>query len=132
MGETNKPDKSEVGKDDFNNLEFGDIIKINFSPAKGHEQLGYRPALVISNPKSQRALNGIVTVVPITSAKSSFFTRVNIDKCGLETTGDILMDQLKTFDLSERAYKYVEKAPEEILSSCNIIFCAIYENILDV
>ena len=27
----------------------GDIIKVNFNPQAGHEQAGYRPALVISN-----------------------------------------------------------------------------------
>ena len=27
----------------------GDIIKLNFNPQAGHEQAGYRPALVISN-----------------------------------------------------------------------------------
>ena len=27
----------------------GDIIKVSFNPQKGHEQAGYRPAVVISN-----------------------------------------------------------------------------------
>lgn len=27
----------------------GDIIKINFNPQSGHEQAGYRTALIISN-----------------------------------------------------------------------------------
>lgn len=27
----------------------GDIIKVNFNPQKGHEQAGYRPAVVVSN-----------------------------------------------------------------------------------
>ncbi len=27
----------------------GDIIKVNFNPQSGHEQAGYRPALVVSN-----------------------------------------------------------------------------------
>ena len=54
-------------KESFKNLEFGDIIKISFSPSKGHEQRGYRPGLVISDPIIQKQLNGIVTVVPITT-----------------------------------------------------------------
>ena len=28
-------------------VKLGDIIKINFNPNKGHEQAGYRPALVL-------------------------------------------------------------------------------------
>jgi len=122
---------SKLDKNNHNNLEFGDIIKINFSPAKGHEQKGYRPGLVISDPITQKELNGIVTVVPITSSARFFFTRVNLDKYNINTKGDILMDQVKVLDLSEREYDFIEKAPKEALIQCNIIFNAIYEKLLD-
>lgn len=123
---------SRLNKNDFNNLEFGDIIKINFSPSRGHEQKGYRPALVISDPITQRELNGIVIAVPITNSISTFFTRVNLDEYNIQTKGDILMDQVKALDLSERSYEFVEKAPGEVLNKCNIIFNAIYEKMLDL
>ncbi len=121
----------KLDKNDFNNLEFGDIIKINFSPSKGHEQEGFRPGLVISDPITQKELNGIVTVVPITNSTSTFFTRVNLDDYNIQTKGDILMDQIKALDLSERQYEFIEKAPKEVLSKCNIIFNAIYEKMLN-
>lgn len=121
-----KPDKNN-----YNYLEFGDIIKINFSPSKGHEQRGYRPGLVISDPVTQKELNGIVTVVPITNSISTFFTRVNLDEYNIQTKGDILMDQIKALDLSERQYEFIEKAPKKVLSKCNIIFNAIYEKMLN-
>lgn len=123
---------SLVDKNNYNNLEFGDIIKINFSPSKGHEQKGFRPGLVISDPITQKELNGIVTVVPITNSVSSFFTRVNLDEYELQTKGDILIDQIKALDLSERKYEYIEKAPKEVLKRINIIFNAIYEKLLDL
>ncbi|WP_129723481.1 type II toxin-antitoxin system PemK/MazF family toxin [Xylanivirga thermophila] len=122
---------NELDKNNFNNLEFGDIIKINFSPSKGHEQRGYRPGLVISDPITQKELNGIVTVVPITNSTSTFFTRVNLDEYNIETKGDILMDQIKVLDLSERQFEFIEKAPKEVLSKCNVIFNAIYEKMLN-
>ena len=122
---------NKLDKSNYNNLEFGDIIKINFSPSKGHEQRGYRPGLVISDPITQKELNGIVTVVPITNSTSTFFTRVNLDKYNIQTKGDILMDQVKVLDLSERQYEFIERAPKEALSKCNIIFNAIYEKLLD-
>lgn len=122
---------TKSNKNNYNNLEFGDIIKINFSPSKGHEQKGYRPGLIISDPVTQKELNGIVTVVPITNSISTFFTRVNLDEFKLETKGDILMDQIKVLDLSERKYEFIEKAPKEVLSKCNIIFNAIFEKLLD-
>ena len=122
---------TKLDKNNYNNLEFGDIIKINFSPSKGHEQKGYRPGLVISDPITQKELNGIVTVVPITNSTSTFFTRINLDKYNIQTKGDILMDQVKVLDLSERQYEFIEKAPKEVLSKCNIIFNAIYEKLLN-
>jgi len=30
-------------------IEQGDIITLSFDPARGHEQKGHRPALVVSN-----------------------------------------------------------------------------------
>ena len=122
---------TKLDKNNYNNLEFGDIIKINFSPSKGHEQKGYRPGLVISDPITQKELNGIVTVVPITNSTSTFFTRINLDKYNIQTKGDILMDQVKVLDLSEREYEFIEKAPKEVLSKCNIIFNSIYEKLLN-
>lgn len=121
----------KTDKNNYSNLEFGDIIKINFSPSKGHEQKGYRPGLVISDPVTQKELNGIVTVVPITNSISTFFTRVNLDEFNIGTKGDILMDQVKVLDLSEREYEFIERAPKEVLNKCNIIFNAIYEKLLD-
>ncbi len=119
----------ESHKNNYNNLKFGDIIKINFSPSKG--QKGFRPGLIISDPITQKELNGIVTVVPITNSVSTFFTRVNLDEYKLETKGDILMDQVKVLDLSEREYEFIEKVPKSVLSKCNTIFNAIYEKLLD-
>jgi len=124
--------KINMDKSNYNNLECGDIIKISFSPARGHEQRGYRPGLVISDPITQKELNGIVTLVPITNSTSTFFTRVNLDEYNLQTKGDILVDQIKALDLSERDYIFIEKAPPEVLVKCNIIFNAIYEKILSV
>jgi mRNA interferase MazF len=121
---------TKLDKNNYYDLEFGDIIKINFSPLKGHEQKGYRPGLVISDPVTQKELNGIITVVPITNSTSTFFTRVNLDRYNITTKGDILMDKVKVLDLSEREFEFIEKAPKEILNKCNIIFNAIYEKLL--
>jgi mRNA interferase MazF len=122
---------ANIDKSKFNNLEFGDIIKINFSPSKGHEQKGYRPGIVISDPIKQKELNGLVTVAPITSNTSNFFTRVNLDIYKNQINGDILIDQIKVLDLSIRDFKFIEKAPKDVLEKCSVIFSAIYEEILN-
>ena len=120
----------KAGKSNYYNLECGDIIKIYFSPSQGHEQKGCRPGLVISDPITQKELNGLITVAPITGSTSTFFTRVNLDKYNIRTKGDILVDQIKVLDLSKRRYTFIEKAPQEVLSRCNLIFNAIYEKLL--
>ena len=123
---------SSKDKRNYSNLKFGDLIKINFSPSKGHEQKGYRPGLVISDPATQKELNGLVTVLPITNSISTFFTRVNLDKYNLGIEGDVLVDQVKVLDLSVKQYEYLESAPKEVLEKCKIIFSAIYEKLLNL
>lgn len=43
-----------------------DIIKLDLDPRIGHEQGGWRPALVLS-PKIYNAKTGLAIVVPITN-----------------------------------------------------------------
>ncbi|KRK33321.1 type II toxin-antitoxin system PemK/MazF family toxin [Loigolactobacillus bifermentans] len=49
-------------------LQSGDILMIEFNPAKGTEMKKYRPALVISNDQYQQFFNTVI-VVPISSAE---------------------------------------------------------------
>ena len=49
----------------------GDIIKINFNPNKGHEQAGYRPALVVSNNIYNNQTK-MTIVCPITNTTKVF------------------------------------------------------------
>lgn len=133
----------KTSKTDWRELEFGDIIMINFSPSKGHEQKGYRPGLVLSDPAGQRDLKGLTTVALITKTSKEFFTRVPmneglnedlnevLDEGKNQISGNILMDQIKVLDLNERQFRYIEKASDRVLSSCKEIFCAIYEKFLD-
>ncbi len=114
----------------YRDLGCGDIIAINFSPSKGHEQKGYRPGIVLSDPATQIELGGLTTVAPITNNPREFFTRVPLDEHGMQTTGSILMDQVKVLDLSAREFVYLETAPDEVLSACKEIFEAIYEKLL--
>lgn len=137
--QTKVDDLKGADKSNWWELEFGDIIKISFSPAKGHEQKGYRPGLVISDPASQRELGGLTTVVPISNTQKEFFTRIRLDAGEenaeddeMKTSGSILMDQVKVMDLGERTFTYVEKAPDQVLETCKEIFTAIYEKFLAI
>ena len=117
---------------ELNQLECGDIIKLNFSPTQGHEQDGYRPAMVLTDPKKQdRLLNGMVSVVPITNTKKGFPLHVDLDS-RTKTQGTILMDQHRMVDLKSRGFRYIEKLPADKLEDCKGILEALYEKLLSL
>src|SRR5260370_9886491 len=73
----------------------GHIIKVNFDPQAGHEQAGWRPALVLS-PAAYNKI-GLAIVVPITNQVKGYPFEVPVP-AGLATTGVILSDAVKTVD----------------------------------
>lgn len=91
----------------------GTIIKINFNPQSGHEQAGYRPAVVISNNFfNQKAKLSIVC--PITNTNNHFPLHIPLDE-RTKTTGVILCEHIKSLDLNSRTYQEIEELPKDIL-----------------
>lgn len=91
----------------------GTIIKINFNPQAGHEQAGYRPAVVISNNIfNQKAKLAIVC--PITNTNNHFPLHIPLDE-RTKTTGVILCEHIKSLDLNSRMFQEVENLPKDIL-----------------
>ena len=102
----------------------GDIIKINFNPQKGHEQAGYRPAVVVRNNTFNR-VSKLVFVCPITNSIDNFPLHIKLDTRTV-TTGIILCEHLRSLDIEARDYKIVEKLPKDILQNViDIIFSEI-------
>jgi len=94
-------------------LQQGDIIKTNFDPKSGHEQAGYRPALVVSC----RLYNNVASLVilcPITNTKRGFPLHIPLDE-RTTTTGVVMCEQIKATDISERGHVFVEQVPKDIL-----------------
>ncbi len=104
-------------------LERGDIVWIDFSPTKGHEQSGLRPAVVLSTSK-YHSFTGLILVCPVTSKHKDYFFEVPIE--GPEKRSFALSDQLRTFDIKERVIKKTGKISEteinEILSRASVLF----------
>ena len=97
----------------------GTIIKINFNPQAGHEQAGYRPAVVIrNNIFNEKAKLSIVC--PITNTNNHFPLHIPLDDT-TKTTGVILCEHIKALDLNSRTYQIIENLPKDIL-----------ENVIDV
>ena len=99
----------------------GDIIKLDFSPTKGHEQRGRRPALIVSNATYNKHGRGIVIVCPITNTDRGITIQIKLDH-RTATTGVIMTDQIKALDLSKRNAEYIEHIPLDLLVEvCDIV-----------
>jgi mRNA interferase MazF len=104
----------------------GDIIKIDFSPTAGHEQRGYRPAVVVSNDFAISKTN-VVYVAPITNSLRHFPLHVMLDN-RTETTGEILCEQVKAVDLNARQFELVEHLPGDMLEEVLTRIISQFEN----
>jgi len=99
----------------------GDIIKIDFSPTIGHEQGGYRPAVVVSNNFAISKIN-MIYVASISNTIQQFPLHVALDN-RTKTTGEILCEQVRAVDLNARQYTFVEHLPGDILEK--VLTCII-------
>jgi len=87
----------------------GDIIWITFNPQAGHEQAGRRPALVLS-PAAYNGKVGLTILCPITSQVKGYPFEVIIP-AGLDISGAILSDQVKSLDWKVRKAEFDCKLP---------------------
>ena len=102
----------------------GMIIKLNFNPQVGHEQAGYRPAVVISNNVFNEKAK-LAIVCPITNTDNKFPLHIALDE-RTKTKGVILCEHLKSLDLRKRKYETIEKLPKDILDKViNTIYAEI-------
>ena len=93
--------------------ERGDIVWLHFTPGAGHEQAGHRPALVIS-PRSYNRRVGLALFCPVTSQVKGYPFEVELPP-GLEATGAILSDQVKSLDWRARKAERLCTVPSEVL-----------------
>ncbi|HEY3313155.1 MAG TPA: endoribonuclease MazF [Anaerolineales bacterium] len=89
--------------------ESGDIVWITFTPQAGHEQAGRRPALVLS-PATYNEKVGLAILCPITSQIKGYPFEVIIPD-GLEVSGAILSDQVKSLDWKVRKAEFGCRVP---------------------
>jgi len=91
----------------------GDIVWTDFDPAAGHEQMGKRPALVLSPaPFNKKFL--LAMVAPITSRVKGHAFEVPLTS--QKITGVALCHQVKMIDFMARGLQFAEKAHGEVIS----------------
>lgn len=91
----------------------GDAVWINFNPQVGHEQAGHRPAVVVS-PGAYNSKTRLAILCPITSQVKGYPFEVTIPT-GLDVTGVILADQVKSMDWRARNAALICPLPTEIV-----------------
>ena len=100
----------------------GDIVWLNFTPQAGHEQMGRRPALVLS-PEKYNKKTGLAVCCPITSSVKGYPFEVNIS--GKKINGAVLADHLKNLDWKVRKAKFIEKTSADVVQQCSLKISAL-------
>jgi mRNA interferase MazF len=91
----------------------GDFIRLNFDPQTGHEQMGSRPALVLSHTSFNRKM-GFAFVCPISTTKRNNPFYIPIPEAE-KVVGVIMADQLRSLDHRARKALFISKCPEDLL-----------------
>lgn len=103
-----------------------DIVFIDFNPTKGHEQKGYRPAIVISNYIFNKNTK-MVIVCPITSNEKEFPTHHLLNNTK-KVKGAVLCEHIRSIDYETRNLKFVEKMNDDDFENLvNLIYACIEE-----
>jgi mRNA interferase ChpB len=108
-------------------FDAGDIVRVCLNPTSGREVQGdFRPCLVLSPAKFNRL--GTTLVAPITQggnyARFEGFT-VSLMGTGTQTQGVVLINAVKSLDLTARKAVKVETAPSYIVDEGVAILTSI-------
>jgi len=95
--------------------DIGHVIKIDMDPSTGHEQGGWRPAIVLS-PFTYNSKTSLVVAVPVTNQVKGYPFEVHLPG-QMKTSGVILADQIKNLDWRARRAKFVEVVATETLKA---------------
>ena len=90
---------------------------MHLNPTKGHEQSGYRPALIVSNDDFNMMCGGMIKVVAITSNEKDFPLHIELPD-DLPIHGKVELDHERTIGSSSpaRACEYRCTVPAEFLN----------------
>ena len=106
-------------------LRQGDIVLTNFNPQSGHEQAGYRPAVVVSN-RIFNTYSNLTLLCPVTHTDrhSPFHVEITGNP---HVNGFILCDQVKMIDLRARGFRKISELDRKTLLEVLTIIQEILE-----
>jgi mRNA interferase MazF len=93
----------------------GDIVWANLNPAKGHEQGGLRPVLVLSQDVFNER-SGTVIAVAITSQpqRAGYPLTFEISTVGLPKRSWVKISQIRTLSVDRLGEKLAQASSEEV------------------
>jgi mRNA interferase MazF len=91
----------------------GDLVTLTFDPQSGHEQSGWRPALVVSNDLFNEH-TVLCIACPITNTRRDHPFHVTIPD-GESVRGVVMVEQVKSIDFRSRGASHIGEAPEAVL-----------------
>jgi mRNA interferase MazF len=89
----------------------GEAVWLTFDPQAGHEQAGRRPAVVLS-PRIYNERTGLAILCPVTTRIKGYPFEVLLPE-GLEISGAILADQLRSLDWKARRAAHICTLPAD-------------------
>ncbi len=103
----------------------GDFVVLTFDPQAGHEQMGRRPAFVVSVGVFNKATK-LAICCPITNTDRGTPFHVPVPQSsGL--TGFVMCEQIKSIDYRARDMKRIGTAPKEFLNEVlSVIDACLY------
>ena len=102
-------------------IKRGDLFWVNLNPAKGSEQAGRRPVLIIQNDiGNEVAPTTIIAPITTKSFSKEFPTNVHLPKGigGLKSNSTVLFSQIRTIDKTRLETK-IGDLPELYLTKMN-------------
>lgn len=90
----------------------GDIVWLEFDPQAGHEQAGYRPAVVLS-PAVYNGKTSLMVCCPLTTKIKGHPFEVLTQVDGVDCA--ILSDQVKSLDWKVRRAKRKSQVPPDVM-----------------
>ncbi|NBX74091.1 MAG: endoribonuclease MazF [Alphaproteobacteria bacterium] len=91
----------------------GDIIWLDFTPQRGREQAGRRPALVLS-PRNFNKVTQLAICCPVTSKVKGYSFEVVVQS--KKISGAVLSDQVRSIDWAARQAQFIDKLAPHLLA----------------
>lgn len=91
----------------------GDLVWLNFDPQAGHEQAGFRPAVILSS-KYFNLRSSVAFACPISSKVKGYQFQVVLP-LGLPVHGAVLCEHMRSLDWRVRNVAFLGRMPDDVL-----------------